>query len=262
MTRKLNTSGSFYQNYRSANQSFSEDTFRCAEETVSSLLTTATTSERPGMLLGKVQSGKTRTFISVLALAFDNGFDIAIVLSKNSKALIEQTYKRLRSEFAMFVEDGELDIYDIMSAPKVFGKFELDSKLIFVAKKQDDNLRRLIELFQNHPKMATKRVIIVDDEADSASIGYSKKVTSTKPTKSLLKSAPCARSSRTFHSSKLPPLPIRSISSLRRWKSTMWWNSNPCARPSLNWCQCHWNMLAETLTLARRLEVPRILWKA
>ncbi len=127
------------------------------------------------MLLGKVQSGKTRTFISVLALAFDNGFDIAIVLSKNSKALIEQTYKRLRSEFAMFVEDGELDIYDIMSAPKVFGKFELDSKLIFVAKKQDDNLRRLIELFQNHPKMATKRVIIVDDEADSASIGYSKK---------------------------------------------------------------------------------------
>ena len=175
MTNISITSGPFYQAYRSANPSFSEDTFRCAEETVSSLLTTATTSERPGMLLGKVQSGKTRTFISVLALAFDNGFDIAIVLSKNSKALIEQTYKRLRSEFTMFVEDGELDIYDIMNAPKTFGKFELDSKLIFVAKKQDDNLRRLIELFQNHPKMAGKRVIIVDDEADSASIGYSKK---------------------------------------------------------------------------------------
>ena len=44
-----------------------------------------------------------------------------------------------------------------------------------MAKKQDDNLRRLIELFQKHPKMAAKRVIIVDDEADSASIGYSKK---------------------------------------------------------------------------------------
>ena len=127
------------------------------------------------MLLGKVQSGKTRTFISVLALAFDNGFDIAIVLSKNSKALIQQTYKRLRSEFAMFVDDGEIDIYDIMTAPKTFGKFELDSKLIFVAKKQDDNLRRLIELFQKHPNMASKRAIIVDDEADSASIGYTKK---------------------------------------------------------------------------------------
>lgn len=169
------TTGSFYTEYKAANPSFSQDTFRCAEDTVSALLNNATTSDRPGMLLGKVQSGKTRTFISVLALAFDNDFDIAIVLSKNSKALIQQTYKRLRSEFSMFVEDGEIDIYDIMTAPKAFGKFELDSKLIFVAKKQDDNLRRLIELFQKHPKMAAKRVLIVDDEADSASIGYSKK---------------------------------------------------------------------------------------
>jgi hypothetical protein len=94
------------------------------------------------MLLGKVQSGKTRTFISILAVAFDNGFDIAIVLSKNSKALIEQTAKRLSSEFKMFLDDGELDIYDIMHAPDSFGAFELDSKLIFVAKKQTDNLRR------------------------------------------------------------------------------------------------------------------------
>ncbi|EIM04286.1 hypothetical protein UUC_03660 [Rhodanobacter denitrificans] len=175
MTNDLQTTYPFYQQYKDANQTFSQDTFRCAEETVAALLTTATTSDRPGMLLGKVQSGKTRTFISVLALAFDNGFDIAIVLSKNSKALIQQTYKRLRSEFAAFIDDGEVDIYDIMTAPKAFGNFELDSRLIFVAKKQDDNLRRLIELFQKHPKMASKRVIIVDDEADSASIGYSKK---------------------------------------------------------------------------------------
>lgn len=127
------------------------------------------------MLLGKVQSGKTRTFISVLALAFDNGYDIAIVLSKNSKALIEQTAKRLRTEFNEFIEDGEMEIYDIMHAPASFGKFELDSKLIFVAKKQDDNLERLIDLFKSDPAMAAKRTIIVDDEADSASVGYTKK---------------------------------------------------------------------------------------
>lgn len=183
MENKAKTDGLFYKAFRAANESFSEDTYRCAEETVGALLTTTTTSDRPGMLLGKVQSGKTRTFISVLALAFDNGFDVAIVLSKNSKALIQQTYKRLRNEFAMFVSEGEVDIYDIMAAPKSFGKFELDSKLIFVAKKQDDNLRRLIELFKSHPKMAAKRVIIVDDEADSASVGYSKKGDVTKANK-------------------------------------------------------------------------------
>ncbi len=168
-------SGLFYTTYKAANPSFSPATFRCAEETVGELLSTATTSEKPGMLLGKVQSGKTRTFISILALAFDNGFDVAVVLSKNSRALIEQTAKRLGSEFKMFIDDGELEIYDIMHAPASFGAFELDSKLVFVAKKQTDNLDRLIELFATNPGMASKRTIVIDDEADNASVGYSQK---------------------------------------------------------------------------------------
>ncbi len=175
MPKKVDLSGYFYPAYKAANSSFSAETFRCAEATVEELLAKATTSDNPGMLLGKVQSGKTRTFISILALAFDNGFDIAIVLSKNSKALIEQTAKRLDTEFREFIDDGELDIYDIMHAPTSFSAFELDSKLIFVAKKQSDNLRRLIDLFKNNAAMAGKRTLIVDDEADNASIGYSKR---------------------------------------------------------------------------------------
>lgn len=175
MPNALNLSGSFYAAYKAANSSFGEDTFRCAEETTDELLKTATTSDNPGMLLGRVQSGKTRTFISILALAFDNDFDIAIVLSKNSRALIEQTAKRLNNEFKMFIDDGELEVYDIMHAPESFGAFELASKLLFVAKKQSDNLRRLMDLFSSNTAMANKRTIIVDDEADNASIGYTKK---------------------------------------------------------------------------------------
>lgn len=175
MPKNINVTGPFFSAYKAANPNFSQDTFSCAEETVAALLETSTTSDHPGMLLGKVQSGKTRTFISVLANAFDNGFDIAIVLSKNSRALIEQTAKRLNSEFSMFTDEGELEIYDIMHAPTVFGAFELESKLIFVAKKQSDNLRRLIDLFKNNPAMAKRQTLIIDDEADNASIGYSKK---------------------------------------------------------------------------------------
>jgi hypothetical protein len=172
----MNLNGDFFPNYKNANPGFDPETFACAERTVAKILDTATTSEHPGMLLGKVQSGKTRTFISVLALAFDNSFDIAIVLTKNSRPLVEQTYKRLRSEFLPFIEDGELEIYDIMHAPENFTTFELDSKLIFVAKKQKDNLSRLQKLFaESCPEMSEKRVLIIDDEADSASIGYSKK---------------------------------------------------------------------------------------
>lgn len=170
----LNSTGVFYPNYKKAKSDFDETTFRCAENTVGQLLRTATNSEHPGMLLGKVQSGKTRAFITILALAFDNGFDIAIVLSKNSKALIEQTTKRLHSEFNMFIEEGELEIYDIMHAPEQYTQFELESKLIFVAKKQKDNLNRLISLISEKcPEMTGKRILIVDDEADNASVGYS-----------------------------------------------------------------------------------------
>ena len=172
----IDTTGEFYPKYKAKKADYDAATFTCAEETVAELLTHATTSEHPGMLLGKVQSGKTRTFISILALAFDNEYDVAIILTKNSKPLVEQTRKRLEDEFSDFIGAEELNIYDIMSAPKTFTAFELESKLIFVAKKQDDNLRRLIELFSKGcPALGNCRTLIVDDEADSASIGYSKK---------------------------------------------------------------------------------------
>lgn len=162
---------SIFDTYKDEHLDFGSDTFDCAAETVTKLLETATSSERPGMLLGKVQSGKTRTFISVLADGFDRGFDAAVVLSKNSTALIQQTVKRLQSEFSTFVDDGEMEIYDIMSAPTSFTQFELEAKHIFVAKKQRHNLDRLIELFSK-PEMRHLRVLIIDDEADNASVGY------------------------------------------------------------------------------------------
>lgn len=171
----MNLQGNFYPTYKSQNADFDPETFACAERTVRQLLATHTTSEHPGMLLGKVQSGKTRTFISVMALAFDNGYDITIVLSKNSKALIEQTAKRLRTEFHPFIDDGALELYDIMESPKTFTDFELESKMIFVAKKESNNLKRLIALFESHPTMRAKRVLMIDDEADNASIGYVRK---------------------------------------------------------------------------------------
>lgn len=175
MPHSIDFNGPFYSGYKAANQHYSQETFSCAEETVAELLHTSTTSDHPGMLLGKVQSGKTRTFISILACSFDNGFDIAVVLSKNSRALIEQTTNRLRSEFQEFIEDGDLDIYDIMQAPSSFKAYELESKLIFVSKKQNDNLKRLMKLFEDNPLMKERRVLIIDDEADNATIGYSKK---------------------------------------------------------------------------------------
>jgi hypothetical protein len=62
----------------------------------------------------------------------------------------------------MFINGGELEIYDIMHAPETFAAFELDSKLIlFVSEKQDDNPRRLIALFRDSAAMAGRRTLIM-----------------------------------------------------------------------------------------------------
>jgi|GEM_PF-6102389 len=48
-----NITGPFYAAYKAANPNFGANTFRCAEGTADELLKTATTSDNPGMLLGR-----------------------------------------------------------------------------------------------------------------------------------------------------------------------------------------------------------------
>src|SRR4051812_24112379 len=74
------------------------NTLECAEEVVESLVTVQPNAS-PGLLFGKIQSGKTRTFITTLALAFDNGFDLAVVFTKGVKVLTQQTVVRISQEF-------------------------------------------------------------------------------------------------------------------------------------------------------------------
>ena len=90
--------GEFYETLTNQRQD-SDDLKSCMQETVQKLLENDTSMSKPGMLLGKIQSGKTRAFIGIIALAFDNGYDIAIILTKGTKALAQQTYERLEEDF-------------------------------------------------------------------------------------------------------------------------------------------------------------------
>ncbi|PAV27792.1 hypothetical protein CIL05_20150 [Virgibacillus profundi] len=173
-TLLLNTEGSFY-NGLSKKNTYETETKACIENTVINLLDKNTSLNKPGMLLGKIQSGKTRTFIGITALSFDNGFDAAIVLTKGTKALAQQTYERLKSEFSDFYRNDDIQIHDIMNLPDNLSQWELDQKLLLVVKKQKDNLNRLHSaLFEKYPELAGKKILIIDDEADFASIGFSK----------------------------------------------------------------------------------------
>ena len=167
----------FYETFVKEKE-YAEDLQKCIEETVDWLLTKNTTDKHPGLLLGMIQSGKTRAFIGVIARAFDEGYDVAVVLTKGTKALAKQTLKRFKGEFKHFIDSDDVTVYDIMKLPqdRLPPPCELRQKLIFVVKKEDDNLHRLENFFKEElnkePDIQGKRVLIIDDEADFASIGY------------------------------------------------------------------------------------------
>lgn len=152
---------------------YSTELQECIENTVDQLAKSRTNFNNPGMLLGKIQSGKTRTFIGIIALAFDRSYDICVIFTKGTKALAEQTLKRLDSEFFQFIENDEVKVYDIMSLPPLTPYIK-QQKLIFIVKKETNNLDHLVNLFVNNPDLSQKRVLFIDDEADFASVGFNR----------------------------------------------------------------------------------------
>ena len=151
----------------------------CIETTVQKLMANSADAERPGLLLGKIQSGKTRGFVGVMARAFDLGFDICIVLTKGTNALVSQTVSRLKQDFKDFQESDILNqtvisVYDIMTKREGLSHQEADDqKNIIVCKKQKDNLKVLIDIFDNKcPELKDKKILVIDDEADFASRNY------------------------------------------------------------------------------------------
>ncbi len=154
---------------------------KAVEEVLEQLQKEATSTHRPGILLGRVQGGKTRAFLGVIARAFDRGYDIAIILTKGTKSLAEQTLSRVKEDFRDFISADQVDVFDILAVPDLT-PYELNRKLIFVVKKEDDNFRRLLALFcEQYPSLRDKSVLIVDDEADLASVSFRKSNGVTAP---------------------------------------------------------------------------------
>ncbi|WP_215767524.1 Z1 domain-containing protein [Gluconobacter cerinus] len=153
----------------------SEELAACIERVVNQLEDVDTTGDRPGMLLGKIQSGKTRGFVGAIARSFDRNFDIALVLTKGTKTLSAQTVARLKSDFSEFIEEDEMIVLDIMKLPGKLTRSELKRKIVIVAKKQAQNLDRLIQFMEDHADLQQRKVLLIDDEADLASIRFMRK---------------------------------------------------------------------------------------
>lgn len=175
----MELNGRFYTYKKNEGNGYDEKLRNCIETTCLNCIENADKSSeekinKPIMLLGKIQSGKTRAYTGLIALAFDNGFDMVFILSKNSKALINQTVSRMKKEFKEFISSYEVVVSDIMKSNTRISGYQLEQKNIIIAKKEKNNINRLIDFINEYSISEKKKCLIIDDEADTTGIGYNK----------------------------------------------------------------------------------------
>lgn len=148
-----------------------------------------------GLIIGYVQSGKTLSFESVIALAKDNGFKIFIVIAGTSNPLLEQSTNRIKKDFAIgsateprrwtaFKNPNGNDKDNLKSAIDELNSQPVEGVeqqyILITVLKNHTNLKKLAELFAD-PKLNLP-TLIIDDEADQASLNT--KVSQNAKTKS------------------------------------------------------------------------------
>ncbi|MBQ3290643.1 MAG: hypothetical protein IJH50_14665 [Kiritimatiellae bacterium] len=128
-----------------------------------------------GLVVGRVQSGKTRNYVGLALKAAEAGWNVIIVLTSAIKALAEQTEKRMERDFRKsrvfancaahldFLGKGANQDAEILSEP--------DATFFFwgVAMKQTTslgNIERWLSVNSRYEK--NMRVLVIDDEADNA----------------------------------------------------------------------------------------------
>ena len=141
-----------------------------------------TRQNNTGLVIGKIQSGKTLSFTAVLALARDNGYRIVVVISGRTNLLLKQTTDRLKDD--LITKDRNISILTNAETKEKRSKSIKDIKRIL--KKEDANKMVVIPILKHQGRIAgltilfrdnqiqhllqNKSVLIIDDEADQASL--------------------------------------------------------------------------------------------
>ena len=126
-----------------------------------------------GIVIGKVQSGKTSNFISVLSLAFDNGYNIAVVLGGNTNQLLKQNASRISSAFNVDAEKLTVlktnDNKSLINPERIKEFIENGRKVIIVGLKHYKHIDQIAEIFNNE-YLSGLPILVIDDEGDQATL--------------------------------------------------------------------------------------------
>lgn len=135
--------------------------------------------ETTHLVVGYVQSGKTMSFTGLTALALDNHYRVIVYLAGSKTNLLEQTSKRLKKDLIGKGVNNR-DFYKIHKDPKIddvdqiVGNLYLDGTILLIPiLKHYKHINDLTSIFQTNEfceAMSGETVLIVDDEADQASL--------------------------------------------------------------------------------------------
>lgn len=183
--------------------------------------------DRRGMVVGHVQSGKTSNYVGLINKATDAGYKVIIIIAGTISSLRRQTQERIDSGYigrnsSAFIREKEnkivgvgnftigTDIYSLTSAYYKKGDegdfsqavaYRLNipigkNPIIFVIKKNKSILENLIDWFSKNenirevdgtPKLFDVPALIIDDEADAASVNASRDISDIKTINRLIR---------------------------------------------------------------------------
>jgi hypothetical protein len=121
------------------------------------------TNHISGLLLGNVQSGKTAQTLGVVAKLADEEFPIFLFLTTDNVYLQKQTYERAIESLTTFDIFGEYDDVQFLNA-------QMQNPILIVLKKNTNVLKKWRNLLASSNYCLSNPIVIIDDEADAASL--------------------------------------------------------------------------------------------
>lgn len=128
-----------------------------------------------GLVMGNVQSGKTANMGAVMSMAADYGWNLFIILS----GIIESLRKQTESRFVSDLKSGNLAWLPIdnatLNTTNLISNLEFDDssrkRYFIVCLKNSNRLKTLLTWLNKDRNVKDKlRVLLIDDEADQASL--------------------------------------------------------------------------------------------
>ena len=165
-----------------------EDISQNINQTVRRLSLRKPVENRPGygLVIGRIQSGKTAHLIGLIMHALDSEknklpYDTVIVLSGLIDDLRKQTLERVKESVDKYEglhpkilpnSDSDLSTGDTVWLPKIQQHFLKSDRnpMIIIIKKNHIILEILRNCLPSQAKLANRKILIIDDEADHASM--------------------------------------------------------------------------------------------